>query len=217
MRLAVGSGGCKRIRTALAQVIAGVVDQGRPLVDAVEAPRLHWDGAQLHAEPGWPDDVVGRPGGPLAGDPVAAARPLLRRRPRRSRAAAAGDPRRGGDAQVRVLNRSAALGRTAYAERSVGYEPEEGVMGLFSRKKAEAHRGHRPPRARAPSQAPSGDRRCPARSAAAAATSTTSIRTARSCSCTARSATRSTRSPRPTSSRRRRPREAFTSDLRLRP
>ena len=58
VRLAVGSGGSKRIRTALVQVIAGVVDQGRSLTAAVDAPRLHWDGASLHIEPGWPDDVV---------------------------------------------------------------------------------------------------------------------------------------------------------------
>ena len=56
--LAVGSGGSKRIRTALLQVIAGAVDQARPLVDAVSAPRLHWDGAELHVEPGWDDAVV---------------------------------------------------------------------------------------------------------------------------------------------------------------
>lgn len=51
--LVVGSGGSKRIRTALLQVIAGVVDQGRPLASGVAAPRLHWDGEQLHVEPGW--------------------------------------------------------------------------------------------------------------------------------------------------------------------
>jgi gamma-glutamyltranspeptidase/glutathione hydrolase len=56
--LAVGSGGSKRIRTALVQVVSGVVDQGRSLPDAVESPRLHWDGAQLHVEPGWPAAVV---------------------------------------------------------------------------------------------------------------------------------------------------------------
>jgi gamma-glutamyltranspeptidase/glutathione hydrolase len=104
VRLAVGSGGSKRIRTALAQVIAGVVDQGRPLGPAVEAPRLHWDGAQLHAEPGWSDEVL---------DALEGRWPLTRW-PQRDlyfggvqavapgRDAAA-DPRRGGDAQVRVV------------------------------------------------------------------------------------------------------------------
>ena len=56
--LVLGSGGSKRIRTALLQVIAGVVDQGRPLAEAVDAPRLHWDGEQLHVEPGWSEDAV---------------------------------------------------------------------------------------------------------------------------------------------------------------
>lgn len=56
--LVAGSGGSKRIRTALVQVLAGVIDQGRPLVDAVGGPRLHWDGARLHAEPGWSPDAL---------------------------------------------------------------------------------------------------------------------------------------------------------------
>jgi gamma-glutamyltranspeptidase / glutathione hydrolase len=106
VRLAVGSGGSKRIRTALVQVIASVMDQQRPLVDAVEAPRLHWDGAQLHVEPGWPAEVVGS----------LEARWPLTRWPQRDlyfggvqavvpgREAAA-DPRRGGHAHVRAIAR----------------------------------------------------------------------------------------------------------------
>ena len=105
VRLAVGSGGSKRIRTALAQVIAGVVDQGRSLEAAVESPRLHWDGATLHVEPGWPDDVV---------DALAARWPVTQWAQRDlyfggvqavvpGREAAA-DPRRGGHAVVRVLD-----------------------------------------------------------------------------------------------------------------
>jgi len=105
VRLAVGSGGSKRIRTALAQVISGVVDQGRSLAAAVEAPRLHWDGTTLHVEPGWPEDVV---------DALAARWPVTRWAQRDlyfggvqavapGREAAA-DPRRGGHAQVRVLD-----------------------------------------------------------------------------------------------------------------
>ncbi|MFQ5418112.1 MAG: gamma-glutamyltransferase, partial [Myxococcota bacterium] len=52
--LAVGSGGSKRIRTALTQVISNVVDYGMDVAAAIEAPRLHWDGQQLQAEPGFP-------------------------------------------------------------------------------------------------------------------------------------------------------------------
>ncbi|CAN5533243.1 gamma-glutamyltransferase [soil metagenome] len=51
--LALGSGGSKRIRTALLQVISAVVDHGLDPVAAVTAPRLHWDGEQVHAEPGF--------------------------------------------------------------------------------------------------------------------------------------------------------------------
>ena len=57
-RLVLGSGGSKRIRTALLQVLAGAVDQGRPLDEAVGGPRLHWDGELLHVEPGWPEAAV---------------------------------------------------------------------------------------------------------------------------------------------------------------
>jgi gamma-glutamyltranspeptidase/glutathione hydrolase len=104
VRLAVGSGGSKRIRTALAQVIAAVLDQQRSLTDAVEAPRLHWDGAQLHVEPGWADPVVEE----------LEARWLVTRWPQRDLFFggvhvvvpghdAAADPRRGGAARVGVL------------------------------------------------------------------------------------------------------------------
>ena len=137
VRLAVGSGGSKRIRTALAQVIAAVVDQGRPLADAVEAPRLHWDGAQLHVEPGWPDEVLDALEARWPRHAVAAARPLLRwgaggrARPGRGRRPAPRRRRAGEGAWSHV-------GRTAYACGGSGHELQEGRMGLFSRKKDEA-------------------------------------------------------------------------------
>ena len=100
VRLVVGSGGSKRIRTALLQVIAGVVDQGRPLAEAVEAPRLHWDGDQVHAEPGWDDAALAA---------VEARWPVVRWTHRDlyfggvhavAPGEAAGDPRRGGSTAV---------------------------------------------------------------------------------------------------------------------
>ena len=100
VRLALGSGGSKRIRTALLQVLAATVDQGRDLLEAVEAPRLHWDGEAVHAEPGW-DDV--------ALDAVGARWPVARWSVRDlyfggvhavAPGRAAGDPRRGGSATV---------------------------------------------------------------------------------------------------------------------
>ena len=99
--MAVGSGGSKRIRTALMQVISNRVDFGMGVEAAVQAPRLHWDGERLQAEPGfdeaglsalerrWPlnrwtvQDVYF--GGVHAVSPNGEG---------------AGDPRRGGDAAV---------------------------------------------------------------------------------------------------------------------
>lgn len=57
-RLVLGSGGSKRIRTAIFQVVAAVVDGGADVGAAVAAPRLHWDGAVCQVEPGWPDAAV---------------------------------------------------------------------------------------------------------------------------------------------------------------
>jgi gamma-glutamyltranspeptidase/glutathione hydrolase len=56
--LALGSGGSKRIRTALLQVISNVVDFGLDVRAAVEAPRLHWDGEVVQAEPGYEESAV---------------------------------------------------------------------------------------------------------------------------------------------------------------
>ena len=57
-RLVVGSGGSKRIRTTIVQVVSAVVDHDVPLEVAVPAPRLHWDGELLQVEPGWPSATV---------------------------------------------------------------------------------------------------------------------------------------------------------------
>ncbi|BAC90300.1 gamma-glutamyltransferase family protein [Gloeobacter violaceus] len=48
----LGSGGSKRIRTALLQVISNLVDFQMPLSEAVASPRLHWENHVLHLEPG---------------------------------------------------------------------------------------------------------------------------------------------------------------------
>jgi gamma-glutamyltranspeptidase/glutathione hydrolase len=60
VRLALGSGGSKRIRTAIAHVIAGFVDHGEEvgLQAVVDSPRLHWDGEVLQAEPGLGAEVL---------------------------------------------------------------------------------------------------------------------------------------------------------------
>jgi len=58
VRLVIGSGGSKRIRGAILQVMTGVLDAGLSLGAAVEAPRQHWDGEQLQLEPGIAPEVV---------------------------------------------------------------------------------------------------------------------------------------------------------------
>ena len=101
VRLILGSGGSKRIRTAIFQVITHSVDHGVSVHDAVEAPRLHWDGEQLQVEPGFDDAAIEALrrswpvntwsernlyfGGVHAVDPAAGG---------------AGDPRRGGHGSV---------------------------------------------------------------------------------------------------------------------
>lgn len=101
LRLALGSGGSKRIRTALLQVISNSVDFGMSLRQAVEAPRLHWDGEQAQIEPGFSATALAALGErwPLNQWPIQdvyfggvhAATPD---------GEGAGDPRRGGHAAV---------------------------------------------------------------------------------------------------------------------
>jgi gamma-glutamyltranspeptidase/glutathione hydrolase len=58
VRLVLGSGGSKRIRSALLQVLTQVLDCGRRLEEAVPAPRVHWDGETVQVEPGYPAGTI---------------------------------------------------------------------------------------------------------------------------------------------------------------
>ncbi len=53
----LGSGGSERIRSVLIQLVCRL-EAGRSLRDSVDAPRLHWDGATMQAEPGWSHAVL---------------------------------------------------------------------------------------------------------------------------------------------------------------
>ncbi len=54
----LGTGGSKRIRTALIQVILNLLEDGMDIVEAIESPRLHLDeDGTLHLEPGL-DDII---------------------------------------------------------------------------------------------------------------------------------------------------------------
>jgi len=50
--LVLGSAGSNRIRSALLQTIVGVVDHGLQARQAVDAPRMHYEGGVLYVEPG---------------------------------------------------------------------------------------------------------------------------------------------------------------------
>jgi gamma-glutamyltranspeptidase/glutathione hydrolase len=58
VELALGSGGSKRIRSALLQVLVAVLDHDTALADAIDAPRLHWDTDHVEIEPGWSAEVL---------------------------------------------------------------------------------------------------------------------------------------------------------------
>ena len=58
VEMVLGSGGSKRIRTAIIQVIVNRIDFGMDIRRAVEAPRIHWDGEMLQMEPGYPRETV---------------------------------------------------------------------------------------------------------------------------------------------------------------
>jgi gamma-glutamyltranspeptidase/glutathione hydrolase len=52
IEIVLGSAGSNRIRSAILQVILGVIDHGLDVRAAVEAARVHWEGGIVYAEPG---------------------------------------------------------------------------------------------------------------------------------------------------------------------
>ncbi len=103
--LALGSGGSKRIRSAILQVLAGVLDLGLTLEAAVARPRLHLEGSRLEIEGGFSEEVIGALGRRWPDPGVWAEQNLffggVHAAERRGREfGGAGDPRRGGVAGV---------------------------------------------------------------------------------------------------------------------
>jgi gamma-glutamyltranspeptidase / glutathione hydrolase len=100
LALAAGAAGGTRLRSALVQVLAGVLDEGVSAGDAVDRPRLHPVDDVAHLEPGFGADVLAA---------LEAAGFTIREWPDRhhyfggvsliSRSGAAGDPRRSGTAR----------------------------------------------------------------------------------------------------------------------
>lgn len=59
-KIVLGSGGSKRIRTAILQVISNILDFKMPVNKAVDSPRVHWDSNVLHVEPGFLEEEVNK-------------------------------------------------------------------------------------------------------------------------------------------------------------
>jgi gamma-glutamyltranspeptidase/glutathione hydrolase len=57
-QLVLGSGGSNRIRTAILQVIANVLDFEMSLEAAIAAPRIHWERGLLNVEPGYQAEAM---------------------------------------------------------------------------------------------------------------------------------------------------------------
>jgi gamma-glutamyltranspeptidase/glutathione hydrolase len=58
LALAAGSAGGSRLRSALVQVLAGVLDEKLTPAAAIDRPRLHPAGTLVHAEGGVPDEAL---------------------------------------------------------------------------------------------------------------------------------------------------------------
>jgi gamma-glutamyltranspeptidase/glutathione hydrolase len=104
-RVALGSGGSERIRSAITQAVLQIADRGLDLRSAVLAPRIHPHDGVVQAEPGLPPAVLAalRALGPVAEWPApdlyfGGVHAVLRRAD--GTAEAFGDPRRGGAAVV---------------------------------------------------------------------------------------------------------------------
>jgi gamma-glutamyltranspeptidase/glutathione hydrolase len=61
VELVLGSAGSNRIRSALLQVIVGVVDRGLGAQAAIDAPRVHLEEGTLYVEPGIEPETLGLP------------------------------------------------------------------------------------------------------------------------------------------------------------
>jgi gamma-glutamyltranspeptidase/glutathione hydrolase len=60
IELGLGSAGSNRIRSAILQTIVRVVEEGMGAGDAVRAPRLHFEGGVVQAEPGIDEEALAR-------------------------------------------------------------------------------------------------------------------------------------------------------------
>ncbi len=104
---ALGSGGSNRIRTAILQVLSNIIDFGMPIGDAIEAPRVHFEGDLLNVEEGFEPDQVAALIADYENHKVWDERNMffgganaVQYDPNSGAFEAAGDPRRGGSSEV---------------------------------------------------------------------------------------------------------------------
>ncbi len=57
---ALGSGGSKRIRTAILQTLINLIDFSLSLEEAIESPRVHFEDNIIQVEPGYPEDLINK-------------------------------------------------------------------------------------------------------------------------------------------------------------
>jgi gamma-glutamyltranspeptidase / glutathione hydrolase len=99
-RLVLGSAGSNRIRSAILQVIVGVLDRGLDAQAAVDAPRAHVEDGVLYAEPGVDTDELEAGGRALVRftqrNLFFGGAQVVLRDPATGALEGAGDPRRGG-------------------------------------------------------------------------------------------------------------------------
>jgi gamma-glutamyltranspeptidase / glutathione hydrolase len=99
-RLVLGSAGSNRIRSAILQVVIGVLDHGLDIQDAIDAPRVHFEEDVAYVEPGL--DTAGLEAGGRtlvrfsARNLFFGGAQAVQRDPRTGALSGGGDPRRGG-------------------------------------------------------------------------------------------------------------------------
>lgn len=102
VELVLGSAGSNRIRSAILQVVCGVVDHGLDARAAVEAPRLHFEDGVVFTEPGVDEEALRDAGRTVrrfrAPNLFFGGVQAVERDPRTGVLSGAGDPRRGGAA-----------------------------------------------------------------------------------------------------------------------
>jgi len=55
---ALGSGGSKRIRTAVLQALINIIDFSLSLEESIESPRIHFEDNIVQVEPGYPEELI---------------------------------------------------------------------------------------------------------------------------------------------------------------